>query len=64
MTEWIKCSERLPANGAEILFIIDGCTYVGERVDDYFQESIECRSFDNEHVSHWMLIPKLPEDLK
>ncbi len=69
MSEWIKCSDRLPDDDTEVLVCYwfhmefpsacyDLCTFV--ETDNKFisfrqGEHIEC-------VTHWMPLPKPPED--
>lgn len=64
---WITVEERMPENGADILFNVPGCygveqgrfdsmRFVPDRTSSYNDEV----SFDVEQVTHWMPLPAAP----
>lgn len=67
MSEWIKCSERMPPFGAPVLVVgivgntvqnniyeWDGCTWCDYR-DDYGEH-------DKDVFTHWMPLPEPPTE--
>jgi len=69
MSEWIKCSDRLPKVGAEVLirvpvcssFNIEGAEYIGE--GQFYGAWCSTRGRDCTYkVSHWMPKPQEPEE--
>ncbi|MBR3753372.1 MAG: DUF551 domain-containing protein [Ruminiclostridium sp.] len=54
MSEWISVQERLPGDGAGVLVFLDtGAMYI----------SWQWRGkWDEKGVTHWMPLPKPPED--
>lgn len=69
MSEWIKCSERMPPNGEEVLIWDDGEYLLGEStgsVNTYNfgifwtydkQEGFSVKSY----VEHWQPLPMPPQ---
>ncbi len=64
MTEWIKCSERLPDKGTDVL-----CLSNGKIFHSWWDDvSSSCDWYDIkntwiiEDVTHWMPIPPLPSE--
>ena len=58
MPEWIKVSDELPPKYRTV-FVDGGCAYYGHN-DKWYSLIIE-RPIQWE-VTHWMRIPRLPED--
>ncbi len=64
MTEWIKCSDRMPEEGREVL----ACLVAGYSDPRARQMSFEGRvwcsgacDYDVDEVTHWMPLPSPPE---
>ena len=73
MSEWIKCSDRLPNKDQKVLFyVLDReKMYAGYFTKDHrccslpsekFVENLGDWWFDEETITHWMPLPKLPEE--
>jgi hypothetical protein len=69
MTEWIKCSERLPTIGEKVYMTLNEAKSI--RMDLYYDSSNN--RFEEEHdmgwwvepknkVTHWAEIPEAPHD--
>lgn len=68
MSEWISVKDRLPENGADILFNVPSCYGVekGHRFDDIFVSDRTSPYNDQvdwpiEQVTHWQPLPAPPE---
>jgi hypothetical protein len=62
MTEWIKCSQRLPPVGKKVLVIEDGVDIdFGTRMFESDDMFFICHSTSYD-VTHWMELPVLPND--
>lgn len=66
-SQWIKCSERMPdENGAYAVYC--RASMLGEGYVDYVDASFYVSEFDmwdgelGEFITHWMPLPKPPED--
>ncbi len=65
MTEWIKCSEKLPDNDDYVLGICNDTIgiYTFDKEDQYWDhEFLSCISGFN--VKYWMPLPKPPKKPK
>lgn len=65
MTEWIKCSDRLPSNEQEILFYIPNDIFKGVfyNYDNCFESDFITDGgigYKTDAVSHWMPLPDPP----
>lgn len=66
---WIKTKDRLPECGSddcseELIICVDGEVFTGTRYwerDKIFMDEMDCE-FTLDEVSHWMPLPKPPED--
>jgi len=74
MTEWISVEDRLPVNNEIVLVLSqtgDPKDYLAQKLipwifQGFFERSCGWRVFfhcQNPTVSHWMPLPKPPEDL-
>lgn len=69
---WIKVSERLPEDGANVCFYnedrdsIFGGYFQKEGTaivpNNSFRENLDDWWFDEEKITHWMPLPDLPKD--
>lgn len=67
MSEWIKCSERMPEEGADVI-VYDGLRQVHEGCYFQYGDSVvwEIPSYNPSYygevnVTHWMPLPEPPE---
>lgn len=75
MSEWIKASDKLPDDETPVLIVVNGAIRIGEirwetpsfedtyKAFQYWDDPID----DGQHwewhdITHWMPLPKLPED--
>ncbi len=67
MTEWIKCSERLPEDVTKVLiavlnpwgYTVEASWWCGGGDPPYW--SVGDDMIDVEHVTHWMPLPEPPK---
>ncbi len=75
MSEWIKCSDRLPEEGDTYLVVVeektglviksrhvDVASNYGDYIDDYWNTWNYWKEGQEVHVTHWMPLPEPPED--
>jgi hypothetical protein len=66
--EWIRCSERMPPDGVEVLFVAFGQDvevgrhYHQEWTDLRTDSQNEAITFDDQCVTHWMPLPEPPKE--
>jgi hypothetical protein len=66
--KWIKCSDEMPAIGQKVIFFVRDrslsfCGWVDkEKGALIFRENLDDWWFRDEHITHWMPIPKQPEE--
>ena len=70
MSNWIKCSERMPEDGTQKYFVLLNNVYplVATYMFSHWSAGISCRGVFvdidiNEEVTHWQPLPEPPEDL-
>lgn len=56
MTKWIKCTERMPEKDGRYLV---NAKYSSEWIG---VSSLREGKFDDCHITHWMDLPKAPQD--
>lgn len=66
MSDWIKCSERMPAEGMQVLAWFPKCRHIEDAV--LFEENgaLKYTLFDGECLmcelpTHWMPLPEPPQ---
>lgn len=64
MSEWIKCSERMPEDFTDVLVTDGSYVEIMTLLTDgswlvLLEEGSTCVSVNN--ITHWMSLPKLPE---
>ena len=60
MSEWIKCSERLPEDERYFLaFDCNHCMWVACWYENNWVDMLDRKLFD---ITHWMPLPKEPEE--
>lgn len=65
MTNWIKCSERLPKKGDIVLvWMVDTYWFSELDGDDFmiYADGGSWKVADNKDVTHWMPLPAPPEE--
>jgi len=70
MTEWIKCSERLPLESQEVIVfdpIYDKPVFQSQYANKYFKQSFQVNwthqvMGENDTVTHWMPLPEPPKE--
>ncbi|MGP0829639.1 DUF551 domain-containing protein, partial [Escherichia coli] len=65
---WISCSERMPEETGDIIVVSDGIVMSGisySRRDGFYIAALE---YDDDEpiggVTHWMLLPEPPQEVK
>lgn len=58
MSEWIKCSDRLPDEIGKVLVIDNGKVDINSWAGKY-----EGWYYANKNITHWMPLPTLPESV-
>lgn len=65
MTEWVKCSDRLPEKDIGILIFWNGNVRMAElqNTGSHFDFFVSGTFYlDGEDVTHWMPLPEPPND--
>lgn len=64
MSEWIKCSERMPLEGEKVLTAFRGCVRTAwcKRVDVVSLMFVDEYQSHGVPAEHWMYPPKPPEE--
>lgn len=60
MSQWIKCSERLPVSGYVLTY--RPCAPNGNKIATINYDYQQARFGGQYHVTHWMPLPAPPED--
>ena len=69
MSDWIKCSERLPNVGERVLMNVGKSVFEGwhdgriwVRYDDFDESPASFEELMCKRVTHWMPLPEPPEE--
>jgi hypothetical protein len=64
MSEWIKCSEKMPNDPAWVLVYADGAincmAYAGGQWKDWIRA--QSHNIPINKITHWMPLPESPKD--
>lgn len=65
MSEWIKCSERMPEETDDIIVVSDGIVVSGISYSRRYGFYMAALEYDSDapikDVTHWMPLPEPPE---